>query len=866
MVRTGLIASLALIALAHALPLAASPAPTTATAGAPIEISCSTSPPEQKLGLQLNFVGGDCMPGGPFTPGNLVGFAFPFDNPTGIGQLTAVRLFFLNLESNTFNLYIWNDAAGVPDDACGNERRKMLGVPIQGDSVYTNVTLDPPVAWAAGERIWIGAVYQETSVPPLWALGRVPGPSQAGRAFANFTGDHSDWFDLDDFSLGQCYGVRAVLDPDSNPNQPPVAVAGGPYCGAPLASLAFDGSASSDADGDSLSYQWSFGDGSTATGATPTHSYASRGSYPVVLTVSDGIASASDTTRAFVGRVQVPADMSLQAALEMATGCALDSILISPGTYTGPFVLSGTNVVLRATGGPETTQLELTAGSAPVVSVLSGAPRLVGFTVTGPAAGVRTTAGGVIDRCRIVQCGGNGVEVNSPSGVLITQTVVAGNGAVLPQTGGIAIRGSHQVTQSTVQGNGTFAISTAPWGEEIAQSVVSRSILTGSSSGPGLTCSLDAAPQISCSDVWGNAAGNALCGVDGGGNFTANPLFCDPVTLDLGLRQGSPCVDRPGCGLIGALPQACGPALSRIEGLVTSSSGPLAGLQVRALHPLAGVPIANGITGHDGRFSIPGLGAGAYRVEVFTAGGFYVGEYYPDLPDYLPSNLSLATPVAVNGQNTVSGIDFTLALGGTFAGLVTDQSTGLPLAGVPVHPFLFGGETLRPTTTLPDGTFLTLPLLPGKYGGLVPETEGYFGEVYLEHQNPAQGDTVHIFPGQRQLNITFTLLPGGTGVPETPAPTPAVELTLESPVPNPFNPSTSIRFALGRDAELATLDLYDVQGRRIRVLWNGPLTRGHHELNWDGRNAEGRPVATGIYFVRLQAGGEERVRQAVLIR
>src|SRR6185295_8099981 len=143
---------------------------------------------------------------------------------------------------------------------------------------------------------------------------------------------------------------------------------------------------------------------------------------------------------------------------------------------------------------------------------------------------------------------------------------------------------------------------------------------------------------------------------------------------------GSPCINRPGCGLIGALPESCGPALSRIEGLVTSAGGPLSGVQVLALHPVANTAVASGITGHDGRFSIPGLGAGAYRIEAFTAGTSFVGEYYPNLPDYLPSNLPLATPVAVNGVNTVTGIDFTLALGGTFSGRVTDQSSGLPLA------------------------------------------------------------------------------------------------------------------------------------------------------------------------------------------
>jgi PKD repeat protein len=877
--RTGLIAVLAVAGLTlWWVPLSASPATATATptaittasasAGAPIEITCSPVLPELKLGLQLNFVGGDCRPGGPFTPGNLVGFAFPFDNPTASGELTAVRLFFLNLQATAFNLYVWNDVAGLPDDTCGNERLKIIGAPILGDSVFTDIALDPPVAWAAGERIWIGAVYLETSVPPLWALGRVTGPSLAGRAFANFTGDHSDWFDLDDFNLGQCFAVRAVLDPDQNPNQPPVAVAGGPYCGAPLAPVVFDGTASSDADGDSLSYQWSFGDGTTATGPTPTHAYANPGTYPVILTVNDGVAAAADTARAFISNsvvVQVPGDMSLAEALAFAAGCDVDSIAVAPGTYTGPFVVSGTSVAIRATGGPAVTRLELTAGTGPVVSVLSGAPRLVGFTITGPAAGVRFTDGGTLNGCRIVQCGGNGVEIDSPSGVLVTQSVIAGNGALLPQSGGLAIRGNHQVTQSTVQGNRAFAISTAPWGV-VSQSSISRSILTGSENGPGLICNPNAFPTVSCSDVWGNALGNALCGTDGGGNFSANPLFCDPVMLDLGLRQGSPCLNQLGCGLIGALPQSCGPALSRIEGLVTSAGGPLAGLQVRALHPQAGVPIASGITGHDGRFTIPGLGAGAYRVEVFTAGTFFVGEYYPDLPNYLPSNLPLATPVAVNGVNTVTGIDFTLALGGTFAGRVTDQITGLPLTGVPVHPFIFGGETLRPTVTATDGTFSTLPLLAGKYGGLVPERDGYFGEVYLERQHPADADTIHIFPGQRQLNITFTLLPGATGVPETPAPSPMQELTLESPVPNPFNPSTTIRFALAHDASHVTLDLYDVQGRRVRVLWDGPLSRGRHERTWDGRNAAGAPVATGIYFVRLQAGAEEQVRQAVLIR
>ena len=71
-------------------------------------------------------------------------------------------------------------------------------------------------------------------------------------------------------------------------NTAPTANPGGPYLGAVNASIAFDGSLSSDPDGDLLTYAWTFGDGGTATDAMPTHSYAAAGIYDVCLTVNDG--------------------------------------------------------------------------------------------------------------------------------------------------------------------------------------------------------------------------------------------------------------------------------------------------------------------------------------------------------------------------------------------------------------------------------------------------------------------------------------------------------------------------------------------------------------------------------------------------
>jgi PKD repeat protein len=93
-------------------------------------------------------------------------------------------------------------------------------------------------------------------------------------------------------------GAQSSCETSADINDLPVCDAGGPYTGAPGQPINFDGSASNDPDGTIASYAWNFGDGSTGTGATPSHTYAGTGTFNVSLTVTDndGAQSSCGTT------------------------------------------------------------------------------------------------------------------------------------------------------------------------------------------------------------------------------------------------------------------------------------------------------------------------------------------------------------------------------------------------------------------------------------------------------------------------------------------------------------------------------------------------------------------------------------------
>ena len=81
--------------------------------------------------------------------------------------------------------------------------------------------------------------------------------------------------------------------------------------------------------------------------------------------------------------------------------------------------------------------------------------------------------------------------------------------------------------------------------------------------------------------------------------------------------------------------------------------------------------------------------------------------------------------------------------------------------------------------------------------------------------------------------------------------------------PNPFNPATTIPLAVPDGAKTVDLTIYNVLGQPVRHVWRGPLPAGEHELTWDGRDAQGYPVAAGVYVYRLQVGEQTHARKMV---
>jgi hypothetical protein len=89
--------------------------------------------------------------------------------------------------------------------------------------------------------------------------------------------------------------------------------------------------------------------------------------------------------------------------------------------------------------------------------------------------------------------------------------------------------------------------------------------------------------------------------------------------------------------------------------------------------------------------------------------------------------------------------------------------------------------------------------------------------------------------------------------------------TLSQNFPNPFNPTTTIKFGL-RSKSNVSIKIYDVAGRLVKTLVNEMRDAGRHEVTWDGTNNHNSTVASGVYFYKMNTKEFEQTKKMVLLR
>ncbi len=132
----------------------------------------------------------------------------------------------------------------------------------------------------------------------------------------------------------------------------------------------------------------------------------------------------------------------------------------------------------------------------------------------------------------------------------------------------------------------------------------------------------------------------------------------------------------------------------------------------------------------------------------------------------------------------------------------------------------------------------------------LPNTEGKTSPLILEHVQLAESLSI------KKINGFVTVLPG--------------EFRLHQNYPNPFNPETWLPYQLAKDA-VVTINIYNIKGQLIRTLTLGNQKAGTYmtrnkAAHWDGKDAVGEAVSSGVYFYHLKAGDFFATRKMVILK
>jgi hypothetical protein len=231
-------------------------------------------------------------------------------------------------------------------------------------------------------------------------------------------------------------------------------------------------------------------------------------------------------------------------------------------------------------------------------------------------------------------------------------------------------------------------------------------------------------------------------------------------------------------------------------------------------------------------WTIPGDFAPAnnYRISISAMGGVYY-DFSGDITITAPPSLTVTSPAG--GEVWMAGATYS----------ITWESSNVN-GTVQVQPYK-GGVPLENIAGAAPNTGSLQWTIPVEYEG------GTDYQISIS----AMGGTCYNFSGDFAVTRP-SAVPDGA-LPE--------RFALEGPVPNPFNPTTTVTVLVPEAGEVS-VGIYNVEGRLVRKLVNGNLSAGRHPLVWDGRDDRGLSAASGLYLCRLQAGKVSDITRMTLVR
>ncbi len=561
----------------------------------------------------------------------------------------------------------------------------------------------------------------------------------------------------------------------------------------------------------------------------------------------------------------------------MNTAAAGDSVLVAGGfSITEPVIVSGEIVAFY--GGYDATFTSRDALGNPTIiqgSATSSAMRFrAGVGLSTVIDGFTITGGGGLQFAGIPYTAryGGGIMLNAVSPTLRNITVTGngvGSSSTLGCGGGIAMNNSSAVLENvTITGNagvlgaGLFAYRGAP--TLIGCTIDANSPITdnlGTAARGGGVHVLDANLTMENCTVTGHAGL-----VDGGGVYAAGVGTVSTVSMSGGEISGNEASGK-GCGFYqaGGTADVAG---ALVSGNVKPASATFTnggGLYFNNVTVTADSLTVEGNDAHNGGgVMFDACPSAALSNSVIAGNGAF----------FFGGGVSVqTTPTSITGC-TIVGNAGTLSGGGGIYGsgsaldlantIVADNTGGASFAG---GVALSGGSATFACNDAWNNS-------GANYSGVADPT-GTNGNISADPQfcsaaegnySVAAGSPCHP-DNSGGCGLIGALNDGCGGASDVPGGDGAVPAAfrVDQAFPNPFNPKTTIRFALP-EANRTVVQIFDVKGRLVRTLLDGNLPASTHELTWTGRDDDDRQVAAGVYFYMVTSGDHHAVGRMALVK